>query len=72
MALKFESLEVWQLALDYIDLIYRVANQLPRTEEHNLKSQSIRAATSVALNIAEYSTSQTNPEQARCLEVSHV
>ena len=72
MTFKFESLEVWQLALDYVDLIYRVANQLPRTAEHNLKSQSIRAATSVALNIAKGSTSQTNPEQARFLEVFHV
>lgn len=65
MPFKFEKLEVWQLALDYVDLIYGIANQLPHSEEYNLKSQITRAATSVALNIAEGSTSQTNPEQAR-------
>lgn len=64
---KFEKLQVWQLALDYIDLIYHIAEQLPRSEEYNLKSQIVRAATSVALNIAEGSTSQTDQEQARFL-----
>jgi four helix bundle protein len=67
MPFKFEKLEVWQLALEYIDLIYEIAQQLPRSEEFNLKSQVIRAATSVALNIAEGSTGQTDVEQARFL-----
>lgn len=64
---KFEKLEVWQLTLDYIDLIYEIARELPRSEEYNLKSQMTRAATSVALNIAEGSTGQTDAEQARFL-----
>ena len=64
---KFEKLEVWQLSLDYIDTIYTIANQLPQQEEFNLKSQVRRAATSVALNIAEGSTGQTDAEQARFL-----
>ena len=67
MSFKFEKLEVWQLALDYIDLIYEIAEQLPRSKEYNLKSQIRRAATSVALNIAEGSTGQTDAEQARFL-----
>jgi len=67
---KFEKLEVWQLALDYIALIYDLAKELPRNEEFNLKSQMTRAATSVALNIAEGSTGQTDPEQARFLSMA--
>jgi four helix bundle protein len=67
MAFKFEKLDVWQLSLDYIDLIYTIADQLPPSEIYNLKSQVNRAATSVALNIAEGSTSQTDAEQARFL-----
>ncbi len=39
MPFKFEKLQVWQLALDYVDLIAELANQLPRSEEYNLKSQ---------------------------------
>ena len=55
------------MAVEYIDLIYRVADALPRNEEYNLKSQIIRAATSVALNIAEGSTGQSDAEQNRFL-----
>jgi four helix bundle protein len=67
MSFKFEKLEVWRMALEYADLIYSIAEKLPRNEDYNLKSQITRAATSVALNIAEGSTGQTDAEQARFL-----
>ena len=67
MPYKFEQLEVWQLAMEYVDAIYVLGEKLPRSEDYNLKSQIVRAATSVALNIAEGSTGQTNAEQARFL-----
>jgi four helix bundle protein len=67
MPFKFEKLEVWQLSLEYTDLIYELAQRLPRSEEYNLKSQIMRAATSISLNIAEGSTGQSNAEQARFL-----
>jgi len=67
VAYKFEKLEVWQLSLEYTDLIYEVAHKLPRLEEYNLKSQITRAATSISLNIAEGSTGQSDAEQARFL-----
>lgn len=65
MTYKFEKLEVWRLAVEYADLIYAIAEQLPRSEDFNLKSQITRAATGIVLNIAEGSTSQSNVEQAR-------
>ena len=67
MPYKFEQLEVWQLSVEYTDLIYILAEKLPHSEEYNLKSQIIRAATSISLNIAEGSTGQTDAEQARFL-----
>jgi four helix bundle protein len=67
MPYKFEQLEVWKLALDYIDLIYEMAQGLPRSEDYNIKSQVTRAATSIALNIAEGSQGQSDAEQARFL-----
>ena len=67
MGYKFEKLEIYQLALDHLDMIYDLAGRLPRSEEHNLKSQMIRAATSIVLNIAEGSTSQSDAEQSRFL-----
>lgn len=67
MTYKFEQLDVWKLALDYIDLIYKLVEDLPRSEDYNLKSQIVRAATSIALNIAEGSQGQSDAEQARFL-----
>jgi len=67
MPFKFEKLEVYQLSLAYVDLIYDLSAQLPKSEEYNLKSQIVRAATSVALNIAEGSTGQSDAEQNRFL-----
>ena len=64
---KFEQLEVYQLALEYIDQIYTLADKLPRNEAYNLGSQITRAATSIALNIAEGSTGQSDAEQNRFL-----
>jgi four helix bundle protein len=70
MPYKFEQLEVWKLALDYIDLIYKLSENLPRSEDYNLKSQITRAATSIALNIAEGSQGQSDAEQARFIGMS--
>jgi len=56
---------VYRLALDYIDRLYVLTKKLLRNEEYNLGSQMKRAATSVALNIAEGLTGQSDPEQAR-------
>jgi four helix bundle protein len=64
---KFEQLDVWKLSLEYIDIVYVLAEKLPKSEEYNLKSQIIRAATSISLNIAEGSTGQSDAEQARFL-----
>ena len=65
MGFKFEDLEVWKLALEYTDSVYEMSSKLPREEDFILKSQIRRAATSIALNIAEGSTGQTDSEQAR-------
>jgi four helix bundle protein len=70
MTYKFEKLEIYQLSLEYLDLIYHLAGKLPRGEEYNLRSQIIRASTSITLNIAEGSTTQSDPEQIRFLGIA--
>jgi four helix bundle protein len=64
---KFEKLEVWQLSLEYTDMIHSIAAELPNIEKFNLNSQITRAATSITLNIAEGSTGQSDAEQNRFL-----
>lgn len=62
MAFKFERLEVWQKAIDFSFHIHELTRKFPREEMYILTSQIKRAADSVALNIAEGSTGQTNAE----------
>ncbi len=70
MAYKFEDLEVWQRAPDSADQIHDIAEQLPKHERYNLADQMTRAANSIALNIAEGSTGQSDAEQDRFLRIA--
>ncbi len=70
MAYKFEDLEVWTRALDYSDQVHDIAEQLPKHERYNLSDQMTRAANSIALNIAEGSTGQSDAEQDRFLRIA--
>lgn len=53
------------MSLEYSDKIYHLANSLPAKEEYNLKLQMRKAVTSISLNIAEGSTSQSDAEFGR-------
>jgi len=64
---KFQKLQVYQLALEYVDAVYELSRLLPERERYNLSSQIERAATSIVLNIAEGSTGQSDAEQNRFL-----
>ncbi len=67
MAFKFERLIVWQKAIDLTAVVNNVTLKFPKEELYILSSQIKRAADSIALNIAEGSTGQTNPEFNRFL-----
>lgn len=67
MEYKFEKLEVWELAMVFNSLCYSITEFLPESEKFNLISQFKRASTSIALNIAEGSTGQSNAEQIKFL-----
>lgn len=67
MTYAFEKLKVWQAALVYDDLVCDLANSLPSSERFGLAAQARRASASIGLNIAEGSTSQSDPEKARFL-----
>lgn len=67
MSFKFEKLLIWQKAMELAEEIHELSKKFPKEELYNLTSQINRAADSIALNIAEGSISQTNPEQSRFL-----
>lgn len=49
----FRELEVWALAMDLVEEIYRLTAALPDTERYGLSSQTRRSAVSIPANIAE-------------------
>ncbi|MFH0877317.1 MAG: four helix bundle protein [Candidatus Omnitrophota bacterium] len=62
MAFKFEKLEVWQKSIKLSSDVHDLTKNFPKEELYILTSQIKRAADSVALNIAEGSTGQSNAE----------
>lgn len=59
---KFQKFVVYQMALEYFDLVYTFSRKLPPSEKYYLGSQIERAATSIVLNIAEGSTGNSDLE----------
>ena len=70
MAFKFEKLKIWEKAVDLSGEISDLTKSFPKDELYVLSSQIKRAADSIALNIAEGSTGQTNPEFSKFLSYS--
>ena len=60
--LKFEKLTVWQKALELTVQVHELTKKFTTDELYILMAQIKRAADSVALNIAEGSTGQTDAE----------
>jgi len=62
MSFKFEDLKVWQKAIDFSAEVHNLTRKFPQEELYILTTQIKRAADSIALNIAEGSTGQSNAE----------
>jgi four helix bundle protein len=60
MPFKFENLEVWKEAVELTGIVHDVSEKFPKKELYVLTSQIKRAADSVAFNIAEGCTGQSD------------
>ncbi len=56
--------------MEYSDKIYEIGKKFPAKEQYNLTSQVLRATTSISLNIAEGSTSQSDMEFHRFITIA--
>ncbi|HRG91006.1 MAG TPA: four helix bundle protein [Chitinophagales bacterium] len=65
MAYKFETLRVWQDAMELGEELNDIAIKYPKHEMFNLTSQTMRAVDSIALNVSEGSIGQSNPENRK-------
>lgn len=70
MAHRFRELIIWQRAMRFTGDIYRFGQSFPHSEQYGLTSQIRRAATSIALNIAEGSGASSAKEFALFLSYS--
>ena len=68
---RFEKLDVWQKAVDYADLIYRITQSFPVEERFGLTSQLRRSAVSVSSNIAEGSSRASKTDLTRFIEIAY-
>lgn len=69
--MKFEDLRVWQKALELTVTIHNLTRSFPKEEMFILTSQIKRATDSIALNIAEGSTGNSNAEFKRFLQMAN-
>jgi len=67
---KFEKLIIWDKAMELGENINSLIKDFPKSELYNLSSQTQRAVDSIALNIAEGSIGQSNPEQYKFMGYS--
>ena len=61
---SFEKLEVWKCSVDLSKTIYQLTTNFPENEIFGLVSQLRRASVSIASNLAEGTSRQTNKDKA--------
>lgn len=71
MAFRFEKLEVWQLAIEFSDDIYKATRSFSADERFGLTNQLRRAAVSIAADIAEGSGRFSDRDFVRFIEIAY-
>jgi len=66
----FEKLNVYQKALVFIDKVFHIVKSLPKDYRHSLGDNLIRAALSIANNLAEGNGKKSNKEKCRYFGIS--
>lgn len=70
MTFRYESLEVWPLALEYVDACFVVADALPQRVQFSIGEQLRRAAISIIANIAEGSGKATSRSEGNFYDIA--
>lgn len=67
---SFEKLNVWKHSIEFVEKIYKLTDNFPKSELYCLTSQIRRATISIPSNIAEGSTRKSLKDQARYSEIA--
>ncbi|MCL5093826.1 MAG: four helix bundle protein [Patescibacteria group bacterium] len=70
MSFRFENLDVWKEAREFVKEIYKVSADFPKEELYCLTDQLRRAVISIVLNIAEGSDRKSDIDFRRFLRTS--
>lgn len=70
MAFRFEKFTVWSDSRKFISDTYKLTSEFPSNERFALVDQIRRAATSIALNVAEGSNRRSDKEFVRFLRIA--
>lgn len=70
MVRDYRDLEVWRLAMDLVEAVYRTTRGFPKTEEYRLTSQLVRAAVSIPANIGEGNARSGRKDYARFVSIA--
>lgn len=68
---SFEKFEVWQNSRMFILDIYKLTSKFPSNEIFGITSQIKRSSSSIATNIAEGTSRNTNKDKAHFLTISY-
>ena len=67
---NFKELIIWQKGIEITKKVYQLSKQFPGEEKFGLISQITRAVVSIAANIAEGSSRNSDKDYARFLQIS--
>ena len=67
----YKNLKVWKKSIDFIEQIYKITSDFPKTEIYWLTDQIRRAAISISSNIAEGSGRSTEMDYMRFLHIAN-
>ncbi|MBE0571002.1 MAG: four helix bundle protein [Ignavibacteriaceae bacterium] len=70
LRLNHKNLDVWQIAVKFVSLIYQITSKYPKDELFGLTNQTRRASVSISANIAEGSSRKSLVERKRFHEIS--
>ncbi len=68
---RYESLEMWQVAHQWVLEVYRIAGRFPSHETFGLASQLRRSAASVPTNMVEGYRREGDADKLRFLNIAH-
>lgn len=70
LKLNHKNLDVWQLAVKFVSMIYRITSTYPKEELFGLTNQTRRAVVSISANIAEGASRKSLVERKRFYEIA--